>query len=281
MRKPNLVSRPLFYLLLGLYMTFTFSPLIWLVSSSVQNPSDSTSSILPSHPTLEHYVGLLTSSKDPETQTATFLLATRNSITVAVGTTAIAIALGTPAAYAFARLRVPFGQVLLVLSLVLQLLPPIVLVVPLFLIMRSLGLLNTRLSLVAAYSVFSLPFVIWIMTSYFQNLPRELEDAARIDGCTRIKAMRLIAVPLAAPGLAAGAVFVFFAAWDEFLYALIFTSSYAAKTLLVALAEFVGRFRIDWSAMTAGAVIASMLPVAMALLLQRYITTGLPTGSMK
>ncbi len=284
MHKPKLVCRPLFYIFLCLYMAFTFSPFLWLVSSSVQNQSDLLSgspSILPPHPTLEHYIGLFTSSKDPEFQTATFLLATRNSLTIAIATTAAAIILGTPAAYAFARLRVPAGRVLLLLSLALQLLPSIVLVIPLFLVMQSLGLLNTRFSLVAAYTIFSLPFVIWIMNSYFQSIPRELEDAARIDGCTRIGAMRLIAVPLAVPGLAAGAVFVFFASWDEFLYALIFTSSYAAKTLPVALAEFIGRFHIDWGAMTAGAVMASIPPIAIALLLQRYIIAGLPMGGIK
>ncbi|MDR7402533.1 MAG: carbohydrate ABC transporter permease [Armatimonadota bacterium] len=284
MSRPRLVGRPLFHILLVAYSVFTFAPFLWLVSSSFQTQADllgGSITVIPLRPTGEHYIRLFTSSRDPEFQTATFLLATRNSFLVAMATTLVSMMLGTPAAYAFARLRFWGSRPLLLSSLALQLLPSIAVVIPLFLIMRSLGLINTRIGLTAAYTVFSLPFVIWIMHGYFQTIPRELEDAARIDGCTRVGALRRITLPLAAPGLAATAVFVFFGAWDEFLYALILTTSYASKTLPIALAEFIGRFTIDWGAMTSGAVIASLPPVIMALLFQRYLVTGLTSGGLR
>ncbi len=284
MSRARLVGRPLLYILLAGYAAFTFAPFLWLVSSSLQTQADllaGSVNVIPLRPTLEHYVRLFTSSRDPEFQTATFLLAARNSVLVALATTVISMLLGTPAAYAFARLRFWGSRPLLLSSLTLQLLPSIVLVIPLFLIMRSLGLINTRTGLTVAYTVFSLPFVIWIMHGYFRTIPQDLEDAARIDGCTRVGALWRVTLPLAAPGLAATAVFVFFGAWDEFLYALIFTTSYASKTLPIALAEFIGRFTIDWGAMTSGAVVASLPPVIMALLFQRYLVTGLTAGGLR
>ncbi|MBI3961164.1 MAG: carbohydrate ABC transporter permease, partial [Deinococcus sp.] len=160
-------------------------------------------------------------------------------------------------------------------------LPAFTVLIPLFVIAKQLSLLNTWTALVLAYTGLGMPFVVWIMHGYFQTLPKDLEDAARIDGCSRFSAFLRIALPLSAPGLVATAIFTFLGAWDEFIFALVFTSTYAAKTLPVALAEFQGRFTIDWGLMTSGGVLASLPPVLVALLLQRYLVTGLTSGGVK
>ena len=171
---------------------------------------------------------------------------------VASATTLISLALGTPAAFAFARLQIPFKTILLLFILGLTMLPTVSIIIPLFVTGQKLGLLNTRLFLIVCYTTFSLPFTIWIMNGYFRTIPKEMEDAARIDGCSTMGLFMRIALPLAAPGLAATAIFTFLNAWDEFMMALIFTSTYSSKTLPIAVSEFVGRFSIDWGLMNAG-----------------------------
>ena len=143
---------------------------------------------------------------------------------VASATTLISLALGTPAAFAFARLQIPFKTILLLFILGLTMLPTVSIIIPLFVTGQKLGLLNTRLFLIVCYTTFSLPFTIWIMNGYFRTIPKEMEDAARIDGCSTMGLFMRIALPLAAPGLAATAIFTFLNAWDEFMMALIFTS---------------------------------------------------------
>ena len=165
-------------------------------------------------------------------------------------------------AYAFARLRFRGQRASLLLFLSTYMVPPIALVIPLYLIMVRLHLLNTRIGLIIVYCTFATPFVLWIMGNYFQTIPRELEDAARIDGCTRIGALFRVILPLARPGLLSTMLFAFLIAWDEFLYALIFTSTTAAKTIPVAIAEFTGRYTTDFGLQAAGGILAAIPPVA-------------------
>ncbi|HEU5088803.1 MAG TPA: carbohydrate ABC transporter permease, partial [Roseiflexaceae bacterium] len=212
---------------------------------------------------------------------STFLLALRNSIVVSVGTTAIAVTFGTIAAYAFARYNIPAKRGLLLAVLATQLLPAISTVIPLFRMMKTAGLLDTLWALIFAYSSFSLPFVVWIMAGYFQSVPRELEEAAYIDGASRLQSFYQIALPLAAPGLAATAIFTLLNAWDEFFFALIFTSTYNAKTAPVALAEFIGRHSVNWGMLVTGGFIASLPPIVLSLAFYRYIVSGLSAGGLK
>src|SRR5439155_7534108 len=200
---------------------------------------------------------------------------------VAAATVVVSTTVGIFGAYAFARLRFRGRRPILLLFLSTYMVPPIALVIPLYLLMVQLHLLDTRLGLIVVYCSFITPFVLWIMSGYFRSIPRELEDAARVDGSTRLGALFRVVLPLARPGILATALFGFLLAWDEFLYALIFTSSTAAKTIPVAIAEFTGRFTVDFGMIAAGGVIAAIPPLLIAFMFQRYIVGGLAAGAIK
>jgi len=159
--------------------------------------------------------------------------------------------------------------------------PEVSLVIPLYIIATKVGIYNTPLVLILTYLCFALPFAIWLIAAFFQTIPLELEDAARIDGCSRLRTLVQILIPVSAPGLVSTALFVFLLAWDEFFFALIFTSTIAAKTVPVAIAEFTGRYVVDVTAMMTGGVLAAVPPVIMALIFQRYIVSGLTAGAVK
>jgi multiple sugar transport system permease protein len=204
-----------------------------------------------------------------------------NSTVVAVCTVAVAMIVGILGAYAFARLRFRFRRAVLLLFLGTYMLPQIALLIPLYLILNSLGLLNTVTGLVIVDCSLVVPFVLWILSNYFMTIPEDLEDAARIDGTSRLGALFYIVLPAARPGIFAALMFAFLLAWDEFMYALIFTSSDAAKTLPVAISEFAGRYTTDFGLVAAGGLVAAIPPLIIALIFQRYIVSGMSAGSIK
>jgi multiple sugar transport system permease protein len=210
-----------------------------------------------------------------------FRAALINSTIIASATVAISMTIGVFGAYAFARLRFRGARATLLLFLSTYMVPPIALVIPMYLIMVKLHLLDTRWGLIIVYCSFATPFVLWIMGNYFQTIPRELEDAARVDGCSRIGALFRVILPLARPGLLSTMLFAFLIAWDEFLYALVFTSTNASKTIPVAIAEFTGRFTTDFGLQAAGGILAAVPPVLIAIAFQRYIVGGLSAGAVK
>ncbi len=206
-----------------------------------------------------------------------------NSMVVAAVATLLALALGTAAAYALARLPMKrnWNRHLSLWILSTRMVPPIVTILPLFLLVRDVGLLNTRLALIVVYVGFMLPFVIWMMRGFFEEVPPELEEAALMDGSSRLRALRDIVLPLVAPGLAATAIFCLIIAWNEFLFALILTQTDAVMTLPVGIAGRVTQYEIKWGAMSAAGVVA-MLPVFLfALAVQRYLVRGLSLGAVK
>lgn len=258
------------------------APFVWLLISSVADPRDLLARPLqwiPEHVSLTRYqsifVGGLNDAAD------TFRTALVNSAIVASSTVLISLTVGIFGAYAMARLRFHGRRAGLVVMLSTYMLPPIAIVVPLYLIMVKLHLLDTRIGLILVYCSFITPFALWIMSGYFRSIPRELEDAARVDGCTRLGALFRVVLPLAWPGILATALFGFLLAWDEFLYALIFTSSIHAKTIPVAIAEFTGRFTVDFGMIATGGVLASIPPLLIAFVFQRYIVGGLSAGAIK
>ncbi len=267
------------------YLVFTLLPLVWLFLSTIQTQASLLRvppRVLPEAVTWQNYVDIFKPASFGENSgQSTFFLALRNSVIISLGTTAIALIFGTLAAYAFARFNIPRKRTLLLIVLGSQLLPPISLIIPLFRMFKTAGLLDTMASLILAYSTFSLPFVVWIMVGYFQSVPIELEEAARIDGASRFGAFLRVALPLAAPGLAATSIFTLLNAWDEFFFALIFTSTYAAKTVPVALAEFIGRHSVNWGLLVTGGFIASLPPIVLSLAFYRYIVSGLSAGGLK
>lgn len=258
------------------------APIAWLVIASLTSQEQLLQiplSWIPSHLSFTRYSQIFSSHGN--TIFANFRASLLNSLIVASSTVAISITVGVFGAYALARLHFRGQRASLLMFLSTYMVPPIALVIPLYLIMVSLHLLNTRLGLIVVYCTFATPFVLWIMGNYFQTIPRDLEDAARIDGCTRIGALFRIVLPLARPGLLSTMLFAFLIAWDEFLYALIFTSTTAAKTIPVAIAEFTGRFTTDFGLQAAGGLLAAIPPVLIAVVFQRYIVGGLASGAVK
>jgi multiple sugar transport system permease protein len=216
----------------------------------------------------------------------TFKITLLNSLIVSSSVTIIALIIGSLAAYALVRLKFPFQNTILIGILATRMIPEVSLVIPLYILASRVrifngSLLNTPYILIITYLSFALPFAIWLMSSFFQTIPVELEDAARIDGCTRIQTLWRIIMPISAPGLVSTGLFVFLTAWDEFFFALIFTSTVAAKTVPVAIAEFSGRYVVDVGGMMTGGVLAAIPPVLLSLIFQRYIVSGLTAGAVK
>lgn len=199
----------------------------------------------------------------------------RNSTIVALGTVLVNLVLGTFAAYTFARVRFRGRQVAFTFILASRLLPTMAVAIPIYEILRRLGLLDTKLGLVAIYSAFTLPFTIWVLTMYFRSLPPEMEEAARVDGCTRLGALRHVALPLAAPGLAAVAAFSFLFSYSEFPFALFTTSTTSAKTIPVMVSSISVNPDASYTLVAVGIVLSIFAPILFALVFRRYITRGL------
>ena len=204
-----------------------------------------------------------------------------NSVVMVGGITVLQVVTSALAAYAFARLKFRFRKTVLMVFLATYMLPQISLLIPLYMILNSLGLLDTKLGLVLVDCSLVIPFTLWILSNYFLTIPEELEEAARIDGCSRIGALLRVILPSAKPGIFAAIMFAFLLAWDEFMYALIFTSSDASKTLPVAISEFAGRYTTDFGLVAAGGIVAALPPIIIAILFQKYIVSGMAAGAVK
>ena len=264
-------------------LVVVLAPFAWLLISSVAAPVDLIRRPLqwiPSHINFDRFAQL-TFGSSPDDTAQGFRSAIVNSTVIASVVTVVSLIAGTLAAYAFARLRFPGRGWLILAFLATYMLPPIALILPLYQIMNLLHLRDTQLALIIVYSSFVTPFVIWIMRGYIATISSDLDDAARIDGCSRLGALWRVIVPVALPGLLSTALLAFLMAWDEFLYALILTQTNAAKTLPVAINDFIGRFGVDFGLLATGGVIAAVPPVLIAFVFQRYIVAGLTTGGVK
>jgi multiple sugar transport system permease protein len=282
MRRRKPYETILIYLAALLVAIVTLAPPIWLFISSISTQQELLNvpvHWIPQQPTFERYIQIAVATGNASA--AIFRASMVNSIIIASLVTLLCIMFGSLAAYSFARMRFGGQEPFLYIMLFSYMLPPIMILVPLYTIMRDLRLMDTRLGLIIVYSALIMPFAVWILRGYFQSIPHELEDAARIDGCTRLGALIRVVLPLSAPGLVATALFCFLASWEEFLLALVFTSSPAAKTIPIAIAEFTGRHAIDYGMMAAGGVIAAIPPILMALVFQRYLISGLTSGAVK
>jgi len=253
-------------------------PVYWMVTISLKSEADHFA-VPPGwvgfKPTFEHYREAFFARSFGR-----YLL---TSAVVSVSSTALAMAIGTLAAYGLARLRMParVNKHVSLWILSTRMFPPIVTIVPLFLMMRDLRLLNTVASLVIVYTAFNLPFVVWMMRGFFQELPRELEEAAMVDGDSRMGALVRVILPLVAPGLAATAVFCLIVSWNEFLFALVLAQTEAAMTMPVGIAGRVTQYEIKWGVMSAAGVVAMVPILVFAMAVQRYLVRGLSLGAVK
>jgi multiple sugar transport system permease protein len=260
------------------------APFAWLVISSISPSAELLATRphwVPDAPTLSRYRQIVSAAPGGDNVAANFRQSMINSLIVATATTAISLVVGTLGGYAFARLRFRLRRTSLFAFLTIYMLPPIALVIPLYLALAALGLLDTKTGLVVTYCSIVTPFCLWTMSNYFLSMPPDLEEAARVDGCTRLGALVRVILPLARPGVLTTAMFGFLLSWDEFLYSLIFTSTSNAKTIPVAIAEFTGKFSSDFGLIAAGGVLASLPPLLLALVFQRYIVGGLTSGAVK
>lgn len=273
----------LIYILVIMIFIFTVAPFTWLIITSI-SPKTELFSIpphwIPHNPTLRSYKDILFGGARTMRAAHYFKSSLFNSVIVAGFVTVCCLIVGSTASYSFTRLKFRGRQPLLLLILATQMIPVVAIVIPLYVVMMNLHLLDTHLGLVIAYSSFILPLVVWVMMGYFQAIPAAIEEAARIDGCSRMGVLVKIVLPLAAPGLAATGVFAFIVAWNEFFLALVFTAA-SAKTLPVLVSEFSTKFGADYVMMSTGGVLASIPPVILALIFQKFIIKGLTGGSVK
>ena len=258
---------------------FLLAPFVWLLISSLAPLADLIQRPLhwiPPHASFERYRTIFFGADGRD-----FRFALRNSAVVASIATSISLVAGMLGAYALSRFPSRGRSGLLYLMLATYMTPPVAILLPLYLILSRLGLLNNVVGLALVYTSFLTPFLTWILKGFFDAIPEELEQAARIDGATRVGSMVRITLPLSLPGVITAVLFGVILAWDEFLYALIFTSSTAAKTLPVAISEFTSRHAVDFGLMAAGGIIAALPPLLLAFALQRYLIAGLTAGSVK
>ncbi len=281
--KKQLRKLPSFLLTLPV-LFFIFFPVLWLFSASLSNQVELfTIPIhwIPQHPTFQNYLDIIFPNLATSSVPRTFAVALLNSVKIASAVTAIAIGFGSLAAYALVRIPFKFNRSIQLGIIATRMIPEVSLILPLFIIASRLQLINKPTVLIITYLSFALPYAIWMMASFFQTVPIDLEDAARIDGCSRLGILFRVVMPISVPGLVSTAMFTFLLAWDEFFFALIFTSTLAAKTAPVAMAEFVGRFAVNINGMMAGGIIAALPPVILAFIFQRYIVSGMTSGAVK
>jgi len=261
--------------LLTYLVVFLFlCPILWLVSTAFKSRTDAFAMppVWIFTPNLENFAQVL--------QNENFLAQYGHSIIVASATTILALATGLPAAYALTRFRLPYKRTLGFWILTTRLLPAIGVLFPLYIIFNQLGLLDTYPGLVVLYLTFSLGFVIWMMRGYLMQIPVELEEAAYVDGATRLTTLFRIVVPLAAPGMAAVAVLTFIGAWNEFLFALIFTRD-AVKTAPVAVVSFMSFEGINWGPLAAAGLLVLAPVFLMSIFVLKYLVSGLAMGAVK
>ncbi len=256
-------------------LTMLLFPIYWMIASSVSPESRLFQSprLVPSTLSFDHYRALF-DERD-------FLIPVRNSLVVAATTTAVAVPVAALCAYALARLRFRGRGFLLALILAVSMFPQISIVPPLYLMLRELRLLDTYPGLVFPYVTFSAPLAVWLLTAFFRHLSPELEEAAMLDGASRVRALWDVVLPLAAPGVASAAILTFLYCWNEFLFALSFTLGPERYTVPVAVTLFRGRYQVPWGQVLAATVLATIPVAFLVLTCQRRIVAGLTAGASK
>lgn len=264
------------WLAVGSIVVFCLFPFYWLLNISLKTGADlSSADIIPPNPSLDNYSSIF--------QSSSFMRALGNSAIVSLTTTFIGVVVGSFAAYALARLKMNYKFPLLALVLSITTFPQIAIAAPLFRLWTDIGLYNTLVGLVIPYLTFALPLSIYILVSFFKEIPRDLEEAALVDGATSFQAFRKVVVPLAAPGLATTAILTFISAWNEFLLAFTLTSSPTARTVPVAISQFTGssQFEIPLGTQSAASIVISIPLILLVLLFQKRIVAGLTAGAVK
>ncbi|WP_298920004.1 carbohydrate ABC transporter permease [uncultured Roseobacter sp.] len=261
--------------LLG-YLTFALFPLYWLFKIAItpdQLIFTEGTNLWPSALTIDNFRTVLFQTD--------FLAYFGNSLFVSLGTAAVTTVIAAGAGYAFSRFDFGGKRLIIAVMLVTQMFPLLMIIAPIYKIVASLGMLNSLTSLIVVYTAFNIPFATFLMQSFFDGIPKDLEEAAMMDGCSRFQALRKVIFPLTLPGLGATLGFVFTAAWSELLFALMLISKNEAMTFPVGLLTFVSKFSVDWGQMMAAGVLALIPSCLFFIFIQRYLVQGLTSGAVK
>lgn len=258
-----------------LVLAFALAPFAWMLLTSIKPNADLSQfpvRYLPSSTTFEHYRTLI--------QRTSFPVNLLNSLIIACGAVLLGLATSVPAAYSFSRFRFAGRRTLMTGFLVINMFPIVLLIIPLFVLMRTLGLIDTFLGVIIGHSTFSIPFSIWMLVSYFNAIPRDLDEAATIDGASRLQTIRLVVLPLVMPGIVTTAIYVFITSWNEYLFAMMLSGE-TVRPVTVALQLFIGEFTVQWGILTAGGTIIALPVTILFLFVQKRLVGGLTAGAVK
>lgn len=268
-------ARAVAYALLAVVLVVYVFPYAYIVSTSFKQAGATLGvppSLLPPVFSLDNYAGLGNYPQIP--------MSFVSSVVIATMSTVLALLLGIPAAYAIAWYGTGAGRLFFVAALVVRMVPSVSIGIPLFLMLGRLGLIDTWLGVALAHTTINLPLSIWLLAGFFEAVPREIEEAARVDGASRLGALAKVIVPVVVGGIAVTAVFAFLASWNEYLFALLLTSS-SAQTVPVVIAGFNTQYGVDWGTMTALSVVYSLPVVVLSLAMQRQVVAGMTLGAVK
>lgn len=280
-RQRKWLEKVLVYLLVAVTCTAAVVPFLWMVSTSFKKRAEIYTYPpvwVPREPTLEGYAGLFS----PQIFAgASFFRFAQNSFAVAITVAILTVTMAALAAYSMSRFRFRGNRLFRYTLLVSQMLPGALLLIPLYLLVRSLRLIDSHWGLVLAYTSFTLPYNTYILKGYLDTIPPDLDEAAMVDGCSRVGALFRVVLPLAAPGIAVTTTSAFILGWNEFMFAMVFLNTYEKWTLPVALGSFRGQYLVEWEYLFAGATLATLPVLIIFLVLQRWLATGLVGGAIK
>jgi multiple sugar transport system permease protein len=276
-----MIKKAVLYFLVALLMAFTLLPFVWMISTSIKPASEVYSyppRLVPSQPTMKGYAAVLAPTESGELD---FFLWVKNSFLVSALTTLFAMFVAVLGGYALSRFSF-FGKMSLgYVILISQVLPGSVIIIPLYILMGKLNLLNTLLGLALAYVAFTVPFCTWMIKGFFDSIPKSIDESALVEGCTTFQAFRKVVLPLTIPGIVATSVFSFVSGWNEYLFASVFMKSYGKWTLSVGLASFQGQYSTNWANIMAGSVLIALPIVLLFLFLQKFLVSGMTAGAVK
>ncbi|MDP9573222.1 UNVERIFIED_ORG: multiple sugar transport system permease protein [Agrobacterium larrymoorei] len=254
---------------------FAMAPFVWMILTSLTPTATLSATGVSLSPTgwrIDNYVRLI--------EQTSFLKNMLDSLIIAVGTVVIGLIVSVTAAYAFSRFRFPGRKLLMMQFLLINMFPMVLLILPLFILMRRIGILDTHIGLILANATVAIPFAVWMLTSYIAAIPKSLDEAAMTDGCSRLTALRKVVLPLTMPGIISTGIYIFITAWNEYLYALTLGGR-NVRPVTVAIQTLIGEYQIEWGLLAAGAVVGAMPATILFLLVQRRLVGGLTQGAVK
>jgi len=269
-------EKSLIYSVIAVYLFITLAPLMWVLSTSFKPNQEAISfppKFLPDNPTLENYLFVLT---DPK-----LVLSLANSLLVSLASTALSVTVSALAGYAFARYEFKGKNLMMSIILGLFMIPVVINIIPLYIMLANVGLLNSLLALVLTFQILIIPLNIFLLKNYFESLPKELEEAALMDGCSRLGALVRVTIPMSLPGFLIAAILSFRFSWNEFVLPVVLSNKPDSMIFQVALYQFISLYRIDWGYLTAGINIALIPVVVLMLIFQKKMIRGLTLGAVR